>query len=162
MKKVILVYVVLIVAFVLLAVFGFGRELPFIPSFGNGNSSQTPSASATIGETEIELLIADDDEERINGLSIYDSLPENQGMLFLFEDKGNYGFWMKGMNFAIDIIFLDEDTVVNVEKNAQPATEENLIIYEPQKPINRVLELNAGQADELGIEPGTTIIFEGI
>ena len=163
MKKLILVYVALIVSFVLLAVLGFGRDLPFLPDFGNGGLVRNSEATAKIGETTIELLVAESDAERVKGLSGRESLGENQGMLFIFDEAGEYGFWMKDMNFPIDIIFIENDKVVNIAKNAQVPTEnQGLIIYKPEKSVNRVLELRAGRSDALGIEPGTTITFEGI
>src|SRR5215213_560068 len=53
------------------------------------------------------VLIADiaaTDEQRTKGLSVKDSLAENEAMLFVFNNEGEHTFWMKNMKFPIDII----------------------------------------------------------
>ena len=157
MKKVILVYIGLIVSFILLAVLGFGRNLPSYLPFG-GN------AEAEINGKKVELIIAKTDEDRITGLSGKESLPENQGMLFIFEEKDKYPFWMKEMKFSIDIIYINDDTVVHIVKNAAPPEKLSMIPerYAPPEPVNYVLELNAGKAEKLNIEKGTKVSFSGL
>ena len=157
MKKVILVYVGLIVAFILLAVLGFGKNLPSLLPFG-GN------AEAEINGKKVELIVAKTDEDRIMGLSGKENLPKNQGMLFVFEEKGKYSFWMKEMKFPIDIIYINGDRVVHIVKNATPPKDLGIIPerYAPAEPVNYVLELNAGKAEELNIEKGSKITFSGL
>ncbi len=157
MKKVILVYVGLIVAFILLAVLGFGKNLPSLLPFGD-------NAEAEINGKTVELIVAKTDEDRIMGLSGKENLPKNQGMLFIFEEKGKYYFWMKEMKFAIDIIYINDDTVVHIVKNAAPPKDPGIIPerYAPAEPVNYVLELNAGKAEELNIEKGSKITFSGL
>lgn len=156
MKKLIIVYVVLIVAVILLFVVKTGgNPLSFI-HLGS-------SATAEIGNNKINLIIAKSADEKMKGLSGRNSLPQNQGMLFLFDTKDKYGFWMKDMKFSIDIIYLDDNTVVYIVKNAPSSVQAPaLTVYKPSKPANRVLELNAGQADKFGIKEGTTIKFNGV
>jgi uncharacterized protein len=123
------------------------------------------NSSALFGGTHIKVKnqtfivdLARTDEERQIGLSQTESLDENRGMLFLFEESGEYGFWMRNMKFPIDIIFLQDDTVVTVFESVQPPGEDgNLPVYKPSKPANRVLELNAGKARELELQEGDTI-----
>ena len=156
MKRVILVYIGLIVSFILLVVLGFGRNLPSYLPFG-------VNAEAEINGKKLELIVAKTDEDRITGLSGKESLPENQGMLFIFDEKGKYPFWMKEMKFAIDIIYIDDDTVVHIIKNAAPPKNDTIPErYAPPKPVNYVLELNAGKAEELNIEKGTKITLRNI
>lgn len=164
MKKVILVYAVLIGAFVLLAIFGFGKEFSFLPNLGGGNTSSKTTASSTINDQTIDLLVADTDETRIKGLSGKDSLPENQGMLFVFDEKAEYSFWMKDMKFPIDIIFMNDENVVTVYENVEPASESNTSLerYTATEPANYVLELNAGEANKLNIKTGSTITIDGL
>ncbi|MCH8049079.1 DUF192 domain-containing protein, partial [Patescibacteria group bacterium] len=76
-----------------------------------------------IGDVILQVEIADTQEKREKGLSNRESLQENRGMLFLFEKPGRYGFWMKEMNFAIDIIWIDKDkSVTEITKNVDPKT----------------------------------------
>ena len=55
------------------------------------------------------------------GLSGKSQLAQDQGMLFVFAQPGKYYFWMKGMNFSIDIIWIGEDMkVIYIKKDARP------------------------------------------
>lgn len=79
------------------------------------------------------------------GLSGRKSLADNQGMLFVFPQEGYHSFWMKGMLFPIDIIWLDKDyKVVYVKENAQPCTFLYCPLYTPNKPAQYVLEAVPG------------------
>lgn len=114
---------------------------------------------ATVGDTTVHLTLADTPEERSIGLSGTNSLGENDGMLFLFDDKGYPAFWMKGMDYPIDIVFLDNETVVTIFPNVQPPKEDNeqLPLYQPTKPADRVLELPAGYMKAHGVSVGDMI-----
>ncbi len=155
MKKLIIVYVVLIIAVALLAFMRNGTDFSKFLSFGN-------NATAQIGDSKINLIIADSDDERVKGLSGRNNLAKNQGMLFVFDKKDTYGFWMKNMKFPLDIIYIDDSTVVDLVVNAKPASDSSLVIFKPEKPVNYVLELNAGDAKKYNIKKGTKITFTDI
>ncbi len=109
----------------------------------NSREVSIPSPFITIGETKIAVEIADTAETRAQGLSGRDSLTENTGLLFIFDTASQPGFWMKDMNFPIDIIWLDESwKIVDVTTNALP--EKYPEIYLPRSPVRYVLEVNAG------------------
>ena len=95
-----------------------------------------------------KLEIAHTDELRALGLGERDGLPKNKGMLFLFDSPRAYGFWMKGMRFPIDIVFIFRGEVVFIERGIQPDDPKIVI---PPRPVDQVLELNAGQGSELSI-----------
>jgi uncharacterized protein len=123
------------------------------------------------GKSEIkinnQIIVAEvvsEAKEREQGLSGRESIGINEGMLFLFDEPGIYGFWMKGMNFPIDIIWIAGEEIVGVEENVEPdpgAVEGQLKVYYPPGPVNKVLELKAGRAailragagDEVKIKP---------
>lgn len=157
MKKLIIVYIVLIVALVLLVFMKSGGNLlSFIPSFGS-------SATAEINGKKINLQVVKSDNDKRKGLSGKKSLAEDQGMLFVFDKPDRYGFWMKEMLFPIDIIYINSDKVVYVVKNAPAGGQvENLTVYRPDEPANYVLELNAGQSDKIKIEKGTVVKLNGV
>ncbi len=156
MKKLVIVYIVLIIAVILLAVFKFGGKIPSFSLFSN--------AEANINGTKISLLLAKSDQDRIKGLSGHKKLDNNQGMLFVWDKKGVYPFWMKNMLFSIDIIYIDDNTVVYVVQNAPAPSGQTqiLTIYKPDQPANYVLEVNAGTAQKLGIKKGTKVTFKGV
>ncbi len=158
MKKLVIVYIVLIVALILLVMFKTGGNLlSFLPSFGASHGT------AEINGTKINLIIVKKDSDKQKGLSGRKSLSEKDGMLFVFDRPGKYGFWMKDMLFPIDIIYIDNDKVVYVVKDAPIGGQTKpLTIYRPSEPANYVLELNAGQSDKLKIQKGTTVKLSGI
>lgn len=100
-----------------------------------------------------KLEYARSDAEQVRGLSGRTNLPENSGLLFVYEKNVTPNFWMKGMNFALDIIWLDENwRVVGFEKNISPNTFPQT--FSPDKPIRYVLEVNAGFVDKQQIKLG--------
>jgi uncharacterized protein len=127
---------------------------------GSSNSSEdSPSSTVTINEQTFNVEVADTPESQQTGLSNRESLPEDQGLLFVFETKGFHTFWMKNMAFPIDIIFINDETVVSVVKNAEvpESPDAELQLYRPTEPINKVLEINAGLADEYDIKEGDKV-----
>src|SRR5690606_35019275 len=100
------------------------------------------------------------------GLSGKEKLEENNGMLFVFDKKDYHSFWMKNMKFPIDIIFLDNNTVVDIYKNVPPPKPgENMAklpVYRPSKAVNYVLEVPAGTADKAKIKVGDTIDLQNL
>jgi len=85
-------------------------------------------------------------------------MPKNQGMLFLFDQPGWYSFWMQGMRFPLDIVFLNNGKVMDVASDLPPPSSLSIpAAYIPKAPANQVIELNAGQAQALGWRPGVVI-----
>jgi len=112
-----------------------------------------------IGNTEILVEIADTQAKMEKGLSGRNSLPENQGMLFLFKEPNFYGFWMKGMNFPLDFIWIRENEVVETTENVKPEDfqpPKNLL---PKEKVDKVLEVNAGFVEKSKIKIGDKISF---
>lgn len=111
---------------------------------------------AFVGNKEIYLEIADEERERVMGLSGRKNLKENTGLLFVFEKKDFYGIWMKDMNFPIDIIWLDEDfKVVGIKENARPESYPE--VFRPSGPALYVLEANAGLVKETELKEGSIV-----
>lgn len=107
-----------------------------------------------INNTVISVEIADEAEERWQGLSGRKSIDKDSGMLFIFPQKQVQNFWMKDMNFPLDIIWIADNKVVKIDENLPPAGPEPDITYSSVHPVNYVLEVNAGFAAERGIRVG--------
>lgn len=107
--------------------------------------------------TSLDIEIADDDYATQTGLMYRSSMENTQGMLFIFPDTDYRSFYMKNTEIPLDIIFIAEDqTIVSIQKNAQPLSESSL----PSKaPAKYVLEVNAGLSDEWGLNQGDNIQF---
>jgi len=100
------------------------------------------------GKTIIADL-AKTEEERTLGLMFRNTLNDDQGMLFVFEEEEFYSFWMKNMNFAIDILWLDrQKRIVHIERNVPPCKKEPCPTYTPDFPAKYVLELKAGSIEK--------------
>ena len=122
-----------------------------------GNLKQT---KIFIGDRFIYADVAETPESRSQGLSFRRSLGVNEGMLFIFDTLGNYGFWMKDMNFPIDIVWIKGNEVIGVEENIAPQPGKSLYelpIYYPPGMIDKVLEVSAGRAKTLGLSSGSVI-----
>jgi uncharacterized membrane protein (UPF0127 family) len=115
---------------------------------------------ATIGKTEVFVDTARTSSEKEKGLSGKKSLQENEGMLFIWDESTTPGFWMKDMNFAIDIIWIREERIVGIEENVQPEPgkkDNELTRYYPSEPITHVLEVKAGFSKVYNIMTGDRV-----
>lgn len=114
-----------------------------------------------INEVEITIQTANTTNERAKGLSGKAFLGENEGMIFTFSQKTYPAFWMKDMNFALDIIWILNDTIIHIDENVpSPKPEQNesdLPLYKPPKAVNYVLEVNAGFCQRNGIKVGDSV-----
>jgi uncharacterized membrane protein (UPF0127 family) len=108
----------------------------------------------SIGKHTFIVDIAITASEKEKGLGGRKNLEEGHGMLFPFDHKERYSFWMKDMRFPIDIVWIRDNNVIDITKNAPVATGPYLPVYSPSSPANKVLELPAGTADKLGIKIG--------
>jgi uncharacterized membrane protein (UPF0127 family) len=120
------------------------------PSIRSSISSSAPAP--------LSLLFARTDAERSLGLGDRQSLPADEGMLFVFDQPGYYGFWMKDMHFPIDMIWLDADFRI-VRIAADVATSSYPAVFSPDSPSSYVLETDAGYAAANGLAPGETLDF---
>ena len=109
-----------------------------------------------ISKNCFKVEIADSLEERTEGLMFRESLDSDKGMLFVFDETGNYSFWMKNTLILLDIIWIDDDKVVHIEKNVQPCKEEICESYKGE-PARYVLEINGGKSDEVNLNVGDVV-----
>lgn len=98
--------------------------------------------------------------DRQQGLMFRENLPQGQGMLFVFEAEGRYGFWMKNMKFPIDIIWIDkEKRVVDIKPNLSPC-QDVCEIFEPRAKALYALEVEAGFCRRNKIEIGDKVSID--
>ena len=112
-----------------------------------------------INENTFSVLIADTPTKRALGLSGREELASGYGMLFVFERSGNYPFWMKDMNFAIDILWINEDNeIIYVLEDIAPETYPTAFTS-PEEALY-VLEFPIGTVAETGIKLGDKIVYD--
>ena len=97
--------------------------------------------------------------EKMNGLSGRDPLPENHGMLFVYDHKEKYEFWMKGMKFPLDFIWIADHTVVQLTENVPAPTGLIPAIVKPTQSIDKILEVSAGSIKTKSIKVGDVVQF---
>jgi len=90
----------------------------------------------------VNVEIADTFDERSQGLMFRESLDENAGMLFIFEEEDYLSFWMKNTLIPLDMIFISEDLEIVDIKYAIPCKQDPCVSYKTIKPAKYVLEVN--------------------
>ncbi|MEK6844941.1 MAG: DUF192 domain-containing protein [Nanoarchaeota archaeon] len=106
-------------------------------------------------ENCFDLEIADNKNKRDRGLMFRDSLCENCGMLIIFEEKGNYKFWMKNTKIPLDIIWINKNLEVIYIAEAALCVTEECKIYNSQENSSYVLEINKGKSKDIRLEVGS-------
>ncbi len=134
--------ILIIILFLLLIVFAV-----------DGGRKSPAAKYLTLGGQKISLEIAATEAEQTRGLSGRASLPDNQGLLFVYTQDVQPAFWMKEMNFPLDIIWLDKNlTVIGWVSNLSPATYPRT--FSPPAPIRYGLEVKAGFVDKYHLKAG--------
>lgn len=162
MKKFTIQAILLLIVISLVLVF-FGPaakspkiELPFLPKPAVFKEIQ-------INGVNLKVEIADTQSKRSKGLGEKSSLGSNEGMLFIFPKADKYPFWMKGLSFPLDLIYIKDEKIVEILPNIQPPsagqTDASLPIYHPKDQINMVLEVSAGTVERLNIKIGDKILL---
>lgn len=104
-----------------------------------------------IGSKTYKVKLAETDQDQEKGLQNVKSLPENEGMLFIFNEPQEVDFWMKDTEIPLDIIFIDEELTVISVKQGIPGSEE----FISENNTNFVLEVNPNS----GIKKGDDLEF---
>lgn len=132
------------------------------PTVATGTSPLTSAAAGTvvIGKKVFVASISADPTSRSNGLSGTEPLAANAVMLFAFPAASNWGFWMKDMNYPLDIIWLDASgTVVYLEKDLATSTYPEVFAPSATTPALYVIEADAGTAAANKVKVGSTILL---
>jgi uncharacterized membrane protein (UPF0127 family) len=92
-----------------------------IPSESKLETVEFPRGTILIDDIPLEVQIADTEPRRVRGLMFQDPLPNDQGMIFVFDSPGMYSLWMLNMQFSLDMMWFDENgNLVHLEKNVPP------------------------------------------
>ncbi|PIR69616.1 MAG: hypothetical protein COU47_02580 [Candidatus Niyogibacteria bacterium CG10_big_fil_rev_8_21_14_0_10_46_36] len=136
-----------------------GLAFAFLVLLRKGNeTTATETATVSIRDAVVAVEIADTSEERALGLGGRNHMKENEGMFFIFEKPGYYPFWMKNMEFPLDIIWIGDDfTITHIEHGVSPDTFPNQ--YVSEKPAQYVLEVHKGFSEDYAFSVGDAVIF---
>lgn len=138
----------------------------FVPFFGSNFAfAEVQDYAHAIVTTstgkKISVEVADTVEKRSLGLGKRSGLENGWGMLFVFEKRKQHGFWMKDMEFPLDIIWLDNHRIAYILRNVQPAKSGVIPpVMTPPVAGNFVLEIDAGRADDLKLQVGQRLKYQ--
>ncbi len=117
--------------------------------------------SVELGGERFKVEIADDTQEQALGLMYRDSMPDDQGMLFIFPNEAPRSFWMKNTRIPLDIMYFNKELkMVSLSADTPPCKISRCPSYPSIAPAMYVLELNAGKAAELGVGPGAVLTLK--
>ena len=124
-------------------------------------SSQLQTAEIAVGGVPLTVELAYLPADTSLGLGYREGLAPGTGMLFLFEGPAPRSFWMRGMRFCIDIIWVENGVIQGAAESACPApagtADADLTSYASPVPVTYVLEVPAGWLDAYGLGVGTPV-----
>lgn len=130
--------------------------------FGLMPAQAQPVIEARIADQRFQLEVASVPDRRRQGLMGRDELAAGSGMLFDFPAGTRPTIWMRNMQIALDLLFVDEQArVVHVFAEVPPCTELPCDVYEADQPLRFVIEVPAGTAARLGLQPGAQLDLGG-
>ena len=132
----------------------------FAQATGFAAGSGTLVLKTESGDHSFNIEVATTNHERALGLMFRRSLPENGGMLFLYDRPQPAAMWMKNTLIPLDMIFIAADGRVHrIEQNAEP---HSTALIPSEGPIVGVLELNGGEAAKIGLKRGDKVLYPGL
>lgn len=143
MKKVFVIFLLVGIFILFLLAFSFISKKP----------------TATINNHIFSIEIAATQQQQTTGLAKYASLPTDHAMYFPFSKPDYYSFWMKGMRFPIDILFIRNNKIISVFNSVPVPMKDSVSLptYQPRTPADSVLEINAGLSKKYGFKVGDSV-----
>ena len=137
---------------------------PFSPGEGGaaGQNTGTPLIKVTY-PTGAKILaeLADTPQKRARGLMFRDRLANDTGMLFVFEEAGQWSFWMKNTTVALDILWIGPDKrIVYIEENVPTCRQDPCPEYQSNADALYALELPAGSVKRDKLTKGMKLSFD--
>lgn len=142
-----------------LVFFLFLSVLVFILYQNQNNLKPLSLQTIEINDKKILVEVADTPQKREKGLMGRKSLPENQGMLFIFENPDYYPFWMKNTFIPLDFIWIKDNQIVDITQDIKPEDYQPPKFLVPKNKADKVLEVNAGFTQKFNIKVGDKVSF---
>lgn len=116
-----------------------------------GGPQSLPTVKMKIGDRTFDVEVARTSDQQAIGLMKRDSMPENHGMIFVFDEERLLEFWMKDTRIPLDIMYLDSKGKIVSVSGMQPY---DLTSVSSNVPAQYAIELNAGMVKKLGVKAG--------
>ncbi|MBU1036609.1 DUF192 domain-containing protein [Patescibacteria group bacterium] len=118
---------------------------------------KTEFINLKINNHQLKVEVVNDLIAMAQGLSDRESLGENHGMLFVYEDAAVRSFWMKNMKFPLDIIWIRDNQVIEISTNIPLLTNGQITQVTSKEAVDKVLEVNVGWAENHNIKIGDVV-----
>ncbi len=118
------------------------------------------TAQAQMGGQMIQLEVAQTPDQQEIGLMNRTAIAADRGMLFPFNPPRPVQFWMKNTIIALDMVFLRQGKVIAIADNVPPCQADPCAVYGPRAPIDQVIEIRGGRAQEIGLKVGDRVNVE--
>ncbi|MBI3811600.1 MAG: DUF192 domain-containing protein [Nitrospirae bacterium] len=136
----------------------------FLIAIASATHGQEPTPSTlkmTLPDGKpLQVEVADTPMEQTRGLMFRTDLPEDHGMLFIFERPGKNQFWMKNTLIPLDILWMDDQKrIIHIEYQVPPCKLDPCPVYGPSAESHYVLEVKAGVVHKRGLRVGMPLQF---
>ena len=126
----------------------------------NGGAIESPEAWVEIRGHRVAVEIADTPEKQALGLGQRDDLAWDHGMFFTYSKPAFYAFWMKGMRFSIDIVWILDNRIIAIDESVPFEPGGTGPALRPDSLVDAVLEVPAGNATARGWRVGDRVVME--
>jgi uncharacterized membrane protein (UPF0127 family) len=110
-----------------------------------------------VGVHCLKVEVASTPGERAQGLMFRETLGEEEGMVFIFEQPARHGFWMRNTLIPLDIVWISEKQEVVEIQTVFPCEKDPCPVFSPDKDALYVLETNAGLMNKWNVKEGTVV-----
>ena len=117
-------------------------------------ATELPQITLRIGSHKLTAEVANTDATRSTGLMHRRMMPENRGMLFVFQHVALHGMWMMNTYLPLSVAFIDREGVIINIADMEPHTQNS---HHASRPAKFALEMNQGWVRKRGIKPGDKI-----
>jgi uncharacterized membrane protein (UPF0127 family) len=125
-----------------------------------GSSGPQVRIETRRGAVTIDVEVADSPHEWQVGLMNRTSLPPDAGMIFVFPENENAGFWMKNTLIPLSIAFADDQGTILSILDMEPCRADPCKVYDPGVAFRTALEVNQGAFERWGVAEGDRLTFE--
>lgn len=108
-------------------------------------------------KAEFQVSVAETHKQRAKGLMFVKSMPEDVGMLFSWQYPAYRAMWMKNTYIPLDMVFVENDTVVYIKKEAVPHSIQAISV---EHPVDKILEINGKQAEKHNLKVGDKMLCQ--
>lgn len=138
-----------------------------LPPWRAGFPPARQTAEITVGDTSLTVDLALTPDQQQLGLGYRNGLEQGTGMLFVFPEAAERTFWMKGMRFCLDIIWIEGAAITGAAENTCPdprgTADPERATFPSGEPVTYVLEVPAGWLSANGYGLGTPVVIpEGL